>query len=381
MSLLDGDDVGGLNDDTLSELQPTDNFITPPSSDDSSLPPAVVSVETPTAVSSEGKDDYYQVAVDELSKYDVQLKTTEDGLTRLHDLDRVTDTVLAAESIGQSDAEEVNRLLPALSEEVAPPKQFTELPTRTNLTETKAFISQAVASEKDTLVSGFMAIVDAELAVLAPIDIPLLVNRTLEALEGLRQAAILDIAKVGVSKKFYFYRDEPKELIDVRHYPIRGLMESRAEEGTELEIPGAGLACSLTTALTCDDFVKFMKRGSVAYRSPEGALIRMQDRDGDTDRHQWSYMELLSYLVTGEAGTLLSEMALGFETMKTKTEEELERVKKADGTNDSVRVIDDAFPIVRDFTQATIGLFRVCMALKAVTLYSGEVLAIMRKNI
>ena len=380
MSLLEPGE-GGLNDDTLDELQATDSFVEKPSSDDGSLPEKIVEVAVPDKLPDEAKDAYYAKAVDEMTAYDVQLQTTEAGVTRLHDLDRVADTVLATESIGQSDAEEVARLLPALSEEVAPPSQYTEIPTKTNLIATQSFVSKAVESERNEVLGKFLEIVDAELSTLAPIDTCAIVAQLLEGLEVLRQAATLDLAKVSVSKNFYAYREGNTELLDLRHYGLGNLTTDipKFSDGPKF-LPTVDISRLANDALTNNDFMFFNARGSSSYRCPESDLNRLGECSDRDRRFSWTYMELLTYLASGEAGVKLAEIHLAYEATKTLVSENVEAVKAIVDSPAQLVKVDEVLPLVRRLTTQSIALLRLCVALKAVVTYSREVLDVLRQN-
>lgn len=290
----------GLNDEALDTLKPTGEFVTPPSGDTPPGGALTVVVEPP--------EDNREIdaLVASLSNYDVTLQTAEDGLTKLHSMDEVANLVLASESIGQSEADEVLKIMPRLSDDVAPISDYTEVPTRTKLIETKAFVTRTLAEEKRTALECCINFLKTEFAhgemllkYLSETRLPAIYSD----LEALRLESLEDLVNVGVSMNFLHYTtDNHPTLVDFRTRTITRYSTSENFATIPASHPSDGLMKALDDALRAEDFKLFYEATSpVTYTIDTMMALLRSSRISEDGSTPHSYQSLLCYFAGNSA--------------------------------------------------------------------------------
>lgn len=204
-----------LNDDAVKDLE-SEIVKTPGSEPGENPKEGVISVE----VSDEATDETPEAreALNHLEENEVLLQTTHEGVKRVHQMEEVVETVLAEESISRSRAKAIALVFEEFSQAVAKPIEFTEVPTATNLKETRAFVTTKLASEKEKLALNFTDYLKSTQSSIKCIVGEVkerLLPETLAILDTLRQEALEDLSKAATSKAFYLYRSN-NEMVDLR---------------------------------------------------------------------------------------------------------------------------------------------------------------------
>lgn len=298
--------LNGLNDDTLNTFGDTDGFIKTPDASNEDSPNAVVIVENKAPLNDPSE------LVAQLDQYDVTLQTTEDGLTKLHDLEDIEKLVLSTETISQSLAQDVANALPSLEEEVAPVALYTNAPTKTNLAATQNFVKRetaALASSTAQQVAEFIAQDLGKFKVLNDEFI----NNTLPALtavlDKVRGEALTDLQTVPTSKAYLAYRkdtDMRQVLIDFRIAPLRSWpCPTQLLTSTPNGFPGLDVVNALDTILSTTVLSGFFARLDWA---PVGIYNLATSRDVDADIVRHSYLSLLQLFASNQVGLVLETL-------------------------------------------------------------------------
>ena len=301
-----------LNDDAMVDLNEEADYLTDDEGKAASA--GIVRVETEDGLDLKVPPEIDQ-AVSALSDYDVQIQTTKDDVTKIYELDDVANTVLAQETIGQADAEEIERVYGGLYENVASKEEYTTAPSSINLKETKEYIEEkramfeveAIQRHKDYLQKTS----EQAICLLQCLN-EKVVPETMEMLEQLRRLSQDDLTKASVSKKFLIYTKEVKndkgevtrspELIDLKK---QRLYDSIKRE--EYEIP-EWLMClpedddirKLREVFHSAQFRKLMSETN-AYRDVLDSLHNDFHRTyGKEDRYTLTYIELLMVFASGK---------------------------------------------------------------------------------
>lgn len=309
-----------LNDAALDDLDQEADYLTQGEGEAASIGVARVVTDDELDVKVPKEVDE---AVSALSDYDVQIQTTKDDVTKIHELSDVANTVLAQETISQADAEEVNRVYGGLYEEVASAKEYTQAPSSINLQQTKDFVKEKLEDVKQTAIQRhqeYMSKTFTHASCLLKCLKEDLLPELYEDMEVARRHALSDLAEASVSKKFVIYStprmnkegevSQPPRLVDLK---TLAMYDSVRRE--EYELPA-----SLQSLPSDDDvhklrdvfhgavFRKLMKESDL-YRDVLESLHRSYHEfgDGRGDVYCLTYIDLLGILSSGKIESYIKD--------------------------------------------------------------------------
>ena len=126
-----------LNDDAVHDLDPS--FITPPNKEGEDKPLVnITATQNDFPQPSEmGEGELYKAVNDS----EVLIKTVIDEQESVHDLEDVTKTIMAQETISASQVLAVDKSLGGKLTEAVPLNRFTDTPTKTGLPQVKGFVA------------------------------------------------------------------------------------------------------------------------------------------------------------------------------------------------------------------------------------------------
>lgn len=140
-----------LNDDAVHDLNPS--FITPPNEDGEDKPLVnITATQNDLPQPNEmGEEELFRAVNDS----EVLIKTVIDEQESVHDLEDITKTIMAQETISSSQVLAVDKSMGGKLTEAVPLNRFTDTPTKTGLPQVKGFVAnyleekQREASEKN----------------------------------------------------------------------------------------------------------------------------------------------------------------------------------------------------------------------------------------
>ena len=302
-----------LNDQAMDDLHEEADYLTEDEGKAASL--GTVRVETEEALDLKVPKEVDQ-AVSALSDYDVQIQTTKDDITKVYELEDVASTVLAQETIGQADAEEIERVYGGLYDNVASKQEYTAAPSSINLKETKNYVeerkalfeSEAIQRHKDYLKNT-----SEQAYCLLQCLYESVYPETMDMLEQTRRVCIEDLSKASLSKNFLIYTKETRndkgevtrmpELIDLK--TLRLYDSIKREEYTIPDtlqcLPDDDDVRKLREVFHSNQFRKLMTESSL-YRDVLESLHRdFHNYSGSREEcYDLTYVDLLTVFTSGK---------------------------------------------------------------------------------
>lgn len=356
-----------LNADALDELDKETTFVKEPEIDDHIKDKAIIKVEQP----EDGDVAVKSMIV--LQDYDTSLQTTENGISRLHSLDEITETVLSSETINQSTAEELSRVFESFSETVAPSNEFTQVPTRTHLKATQNFVQSEIQKEQQEVLNSFIQFINTEAN-----EAQALLNcitderypQVAEQLEELNHQAILDLKEASQSRNFLLY-NRKNELVDFR---LRTIHDGIGYEDFE-NIPEAFPVETLIRGLfrSFND-LEFRDLHATAYafnRLNQEELMKdyQKDRDVYVD---FNYLSLLSYFAENRIGIYLQATHEEVMAIQEEIYPKLDLILKEGNVEEKLVQIEELLPRVRSYLRGLTRFYRHLNAARQFAHYSKE---------
>lgn len=299
-----------LNDDAVDDLG-DGRTVALPGTPDADKPDALVIINQ----NADAEDT--EQAVRELDQYHATLQTVVDGVTRLHDMDEVTDMVLSSESIGQRDVMRLMKHYPMLSVHVAETAAYTETPSRTNLAATQRYVEREHTAQKLSLTEQFKIFASENLAKIQHrLDrmmehhLPELQHRAMR----LSEQAVADQSVARDSRRFLRYAENGKTLLDLRLQPLSVLASMKEA------LPGfPSLGAQALDRILRSDEVSKLVAACMDPRSPQTELLLRQSSD---DHYSPQYLHVVGFhaanlLAPYLENTLVTLQAEHAEAMKT----------------------------------------------------------------
>lgn len=230
------DNIAPINEVQLSDLTSTtdalpETFVTPPSAGNPNGPEAVIGAD-PGAVND--TPEQVQAALDALLNANTQIATTEDNITKVADLKDVVSTVMAQESISQSDVEEIDRKVGGYLGDEVSIKEFTEAPSRIGLEQTRQFAQRRLEDQVASTKQQFEAFVAAtkDHAVTLLTSLQKSVPVTIEMLESAEYVAARDLPRHAKCNRFWAFHTNKEGQPDGDAFDLRyGYIRSGYDEG------------------------------------------------------------------------------------------------------------------------------------------------------
>ena len=360
-----------LNTEALSTLKEDASYLTQPN--DKSIPTDSALV----IVTQDTDEKNMDAIVASLSEYDVSLQTTEEGITRVHKLDDVSDTILAAESIGQADAEYVAQNFTEFTEKVASPNEFTQMPTKTHLAATQQFIKKAVVDEKSDLVSGFLTHVADQLTYLEALRVSIrhCHDNTLACqLEQLRQEAIEDQAKAGVSNAFLVYRKD-KQLIDLKTLTLN---HGYYNDDFDTVVPFMPPSYVIQTLISTIDDRDFR---DLHWETHLSRHVLLPAQSSERDVVLMSYLDLLGYLASNRLGQFMEDVMTLIDQECATVCASVEAIRQDDlSMGNKLELIEKVTPALRENLKHLITFYRYQTIAKPFVYNAGLLMSYFRKQ-
>ena len=366
-----------LNDDALADLSKEDGFVTTPEE-------AVAEEKPPLLVNVVDKDNNKNTeeAAELLSNYDVTLKTAEDGLTRLHSMDEVVDTVMASESISRSDAFRLVKVFESFAETVGSPSEFTETPSQTNYKATQRFVVSEVSKEREAALATVEKFVNTELAqaqLLLKGLAEMLLPDLFATLDRLRTDALCDLNKAALSKAFLCY-DKDKTLVDLRQRSFNCWADYDESTTCPKHMPSTELMRQMQQVIAQDDFRRLLHNAESFGSSPI-AKIQWSLAQPTPAPISWNYLEMLAFYASGRALDLLSTLTELIGEQAPPLYDKIGEIMVVKSDPDSkISVLRDFMPELREHLSLLMGLYRYQVVMRSVAHYSSEVMSVFRMS-
>lgn len=169
--------------------------------------------------------DALTASIEKLKEHLPRLVAIKESIQSALSMDSIAKTVLAMESISSSDAQDIQQAYPGLTDDVAQPGEFTEVPTRTNLDKVQRYVKSALDAAKDTLKITQHEYInetkDSAAGILAALS-TVFVPRLLGDLEMLKTEALNEMAdKASVGGYLFYTNDDKPRLLDLKRTAIR----------------------------------------------------------------------------------------------------------------------------------------------------------------
>lgn len=355
-----------LNADALDELDQETTFVKEPEIDDHIKDRAIVKVEQPD-------DDAAIKSMIVLQDYDTTLQTTENGVSRLHSLDEITETVLASETINQSTAEELSRVFESFSETVAPSNEFTQVPTRTHLKATQNFVQSEIQKEQQEVLNSFVQFINTEAK-----EAQALLNcisderypQVAEQLEELNHQAILDLKEASQSRNFLLY-NRKNELVDFRLRTIHGGIGYEDFENIPEAFPAETLIRGLFRSFNDLEFRDLHATAYAFNRLNQEELMKdyQKDRDVYVD---FNYLSLLSYFAENRIGIYLQATHEEVMAIQEEIYPKLDLILKEGNVEEKLVQIEELLPRVRSYLRGLTRFYRHLNVTRQFAHYSKE---------
>ena len=348
MSLLEESSLGGLNDETYATLAENAPDVKEPDLDDPNPVMAILPEAPP-------EPDAVDAAVAAMPNYDAKIVSMTDKVAKVYDVQKLATQLLATESISQSDAEEIVGVLPGLQDEVATVKEYSQVPTRTNLTATQNYVqskeaelvNELDAELKDFLKGEFTALISLRMAdAVAPIA---------QSLTKLMELSREDLVAVGASKNFFGVKASGNDrTVDLRELPLRDMAVLSNYAALPSFIPHYIIVMGLNEISSSHIFGAYHQLCCPEVQSPD-----------------WTYHRLLVFFSTGGHRELLEEEAVAIDTACLNA---MERVLSTGWRNDGLTVLSVESSRRMRFMQ-------ILQQYRLLCFYAERFLAEMRKNL
>ena len=342
-----------LNADALDELDQEASFIKEPEIDDQIKDRAIVKVEP-------AEDDEAMVkSMIVLQDYDTTLQTTEDGISRLHSLDEITDTVLSSETISQSTAEELNRVFESFSEVVAPSNEFTQVPTKTHLKASQNFVQSEYQKEQQEVLNTFIQFINTEAK-----EAQLLLNcivderypQTAELLEQLNHEALLDLQRASQSRNFLLYNTR-NELVDFRVRMIHSGLDYSEFDNIPEAFPKKAIIKGLFDSFNSVEFRDLYRSAQIFVHRQNEELLKEYQKDSDAFV-SFDYLSLLSCFAENRLGTYLQATNEEMLAIQEDIYPKLELILSEGTVEEKLSQIEELLPRVRAYLRGLTKYYR-----------------------
>jgi hypothetical protein len=298
-----------LNDDVEAEIGRDADYLTTGDGEGASQGDALM-VSDPTAVVHED----LEAELRSLDGMEVEIQTTVDGVTRLHDLKEVSDLVLTQESISLSDAEQVDMKIGGLFESVTR-KEFTEVPTRANLAEVRAYVADKSKAESDVVYerhAKLMATTFETAIGMADRLMGVMLPATIEAFNCLRTKSLKDIDIAVNAKNMLYYKRNSSDLnAHAQLVDLRNLMIYPMDLVSELDTDDVGFPehCDLASfyeVILSSPFKMLMSAADMASGELVNVLRSSSGADRNSEVMNFSYLDILGSFSQGKVYLFLS---------------------------------------------------------------------------
>ncbi len=291
-----------LNEEAVQDLHPTDGVVDTPSE-----PAAAVKVEVTTQNTAV---DHADTITQELENYDVTLQAVENGTAHYFELEDVAKTILAAESIGQADAEKLAAQYPDFVDTVGHTREFSQQPSKTNLKPTQQYLEGKIKSEAQVQCDALTNFVARDLERVKLILGQMKDNQTeelKEKLESLRVKALGDLDRVVKSRAYYVPNKEQSAVLDLRR---RALSGHSCEDGVTLGIfPSKEVLVQFDELIGSPAFARLLKSASYGYGLPAERFYAQYDLpQTHYERPKFNYLELLAFLASHTFGETIDDV-------------------------------------------------------------------------
>lgn len=306
-----------LNDEAVDDLHADGEYLTTAEGDMNNGGKALL-VADPSL--TDGGDLQEKISV--LTGLDIDIQTTENDVDRVRDLETVAKTVLAQESISQSDAEQINRVVGGLFEKVAGPKEFTEVPTRANLIKVKEYVGAKVTEAKLDLLARHRKLTSStfEAAIcLCEALTERLLPETIALYEELRQKSMADLEIASTTKSLMYYKKrspnntEPPILVDLRNFGINTSAPGESLENGDPDLPQNTEIRAFYEILQSSSFRKLVNASTMTYVDLPSVLKYSIAQDSSAPTIYYSYVELLGLFTQGQILAFLENAKIGMD--------------------------------------------------------------------
>lgn len=292
-----------LNEDAVSDLHPAEVIVEDPKPE----PTPVVNVEVTTQNTAV---DHADTITQELENYDVTLQAVENGTAHYFELEDVAKTILAAESIGQADAEKLAAQYPDFVDTVGHTREFSQQPSKTNLKPTQQYLEGKIKSEAQVQCDALTNFVARDLERVKLILGQMKDNQTeelKEKLESLRVKALGDLDRVVKSRAYYVPNKEQSAVLDLRR---RALSGPSCEDGVTLGIfPSKEVLVQFDELIDSPAFARLLKSASYGYGLPAERFYAQYDLpQTHYERPEFNYLELLAFLASHTFGETIDDV-------------------------------------------------------------------------
>jgi len=281
--------------------------------------------------------DDLQKAISTLDGYDIDIQTTQDEVTKVRSLESVAKLVLAQESIAQSDAEEIERVVGGLYENVAGRKEFTELPTRAHLLKVKEYVGEKVNEAKGSLIARHRKLTvstfDSALCLCTALNDSLL-PEIISYLEQLRSMALSDLEVASKTKRLLYYAKRGNDsiqklnLADLRQIIIRPMTFQESYVNADPELPNEKALSGFYQAASNASLRKLISLSQMVYIDlPTSLKDSAAGRVSDGNVTGFSYLSLLGFLAQGELLTFFDNARIGLESVMAQATSTYENFK------------------------------------------------------
>lgn len=306
-----------LNDEAVDDLHADGEYLTTAEGDMNNGGKALL-VADPSM--TDGGDLQEKISV--LTGLDIEIQTTENDVDRVRDLETVAKTVLAQESISQSDAEQINRVVGGLFEKVAGPKEFTEVPTRANLIKVKEYVGAKVTEAKLDLLARHRKLTSSTFEAAVCLGEALterLLPETIALYESLRQKAMADLEIASTTKALIYYKKrspnstEPPLLIDLRNAWVNPSNLNKDLENADPDLPQDSDVSAFYQIIQSSSFRRLIKSAEMAYIDLPSVLKHSIAQDTGAPSVYYSYLELLGLFTQGQILSFLENAKIGMD--------------------------------------------------------------------
>lgn len=367
MSLLEG----GLNDNVLDDLNPTDG-ITPPSATDDNKPVVIVDPEKPDA------EVDMTATIEQLDGFNTKLVSLQGDVAHVHDLETVVSQIMVAESISASDIEDVEHVLPEITTEVADKRTFTELPSKTNLVEVQRYVAEKLDEERKATLGEIKEFLETTYGPVLRVSHTDLKNSVHEGLLALQRTGLRDLPIAVASNKFMVTDPSIEEgsakFINLAKMPLSKWKERERYLDAFESFPHYAVSNGLHHALENPYFTAF-------YDSLESgddcsfSFLRKIASVTDTRESGTSYIDALAMFSRGHLADKLVELDEYIEMCRGRI---INDIAKLDGTEceKSATILTDLF----EFSERYYAYLQLVVAIKAIVGYSNKLFEVMAKN-
>lgn len=313
-----------LNDEAIENLNAESDYLT--NEEAKAVIPSAISVDASDVGGGiEVKDP--DTVIELIDHEDIKIKTVTDNIEAYHTYGEVANTILAKESINQTDSQYVEQHMPGLYENVAMRQGFTEASTRVNLDKTKAYVSERVESQRQSALQIYNTYIQKQSASISLQKNTLLtksIDAMLDELERLRRQAIEELSITSISKNLVSVKVSDDEVDGVKQVTSTDLRtccfsaivhgaDGRINQKIAVDInnvaysPDIRLICALTEQSS--DHTSDLN-GETEFSAEIANVMRKFYNSATTSKEAklTSYQDLLMFYSTANAIRLLEQL-------------------------------------------------------------------------